>query len=97
VPACVAVNAQESMREYSALEIRPDLTLHEPGDGRALPSRPSQKGLDLLADDFMQKRLLGFMAFVLDGDKESIGIMGWRALHRKASDVPRQLRREASG
>ena len=41
------------MGKHSAFEVRPDLSLHEPGDGRALPSRPSQKGLELLADDFM--------------------------------------------
>ena len=53
VPARVAVDTQESMREYAALEIRTDLALNEPSDRCALPSRPSQKGLELLADDFM--------------------------------------------
>ena len=85
------------MGEHAALEIRPDLSLHEPGDGRALPSRPSQKALNLLADDFVEQRLFGFMAFVLDGDKESIGIMRSSALNTKASDMPRQRRRKASG
>ena len=71
------------------VDVEPDLSLHEPGDGRALPSRPSQEGFELLADDFMEKGLFGFAAFVLDGGKESTGAMRWGALHAKASDVPR--------
>ena len=97
VPARVAVDTQESMREYPALEIRTDLALNEPSDRRALSSRPSQKGLELLANDFVEKGLLGLVAFVLDGGKESIGITRWSALHANASDVPRRPRREASG
>ncbi len=97
MPARIAVDAQEPMSEHAAFEIRADLTLHEPGDGRALPSRPSQEGLELLADDFVQKGLFGFVAFVLDGGDDSTGAMRWGALHAKASDVPRQLRREARG
>jgi len=73
-------------------EMRADLPLHEPGNGRALPSRPSQKGFELLANDFVQKRLFGLVAFVLDDDKESIGTMGRSVLHANASDVPRRLR-----
>jgi hypothetical protein len=88
------MDSQEPVSEHTALEICTDLSLHEPGDGRALSSRPSQKGLELLADDFVQERLFGFATFVLDGDKESIGIMRRSALPAKASDVPRQLRRD---
>jgi len=96
MPARVAVDTQESMREDAALEIRTDLALHEASDRCALPSRTSEEWLDLLADDFVQKGLLGLVTFVLDGGKKSIGIMTWSALHAKASDVPRQRRREAS-
>ncbi len=71
------------------VDVEPDLSLHEPGDRRALPSRPSQEGLELHADDFVQKDLFGLVAFVLDGGKESIGTTRWRALYAKASDVPR--------
>jgi hypothetical protein len=81
------------MGEYTAFEIRPDLSLHEPGDGRALPSRPSEERLELLANDFVKKGLLGFMAFVLDGGKESTGTMGWSALPSQASVVPKSRRR----
>jgi len=64
--------------------------------GRALPSRPSQKGFELLADDFMEKGLFGFAAFVLDGGDQSTGTMKWgAALHAKAIGAPRQSRCEA--
>jgi len=95
VPAGVAVDAQESMGEHATFEVRPDLSLHEPDDGRALPSRPSEEGLELLANDFVEKGLLGFMGFVLDDDKESAGTMGWSALPTQASGVPRSRRRQA--
>ena len=61
------------MGEDSALEVGADLSLHEPGDRRALPSRARQKGLELPADDFVEKGLLGFMTFVLDDGKKSAG------------------------
>lgn len=61
------MDTQETMSEYPAIEIRADLSLEEPSYGGALPSRPSQIGLDLLADDCVQKGLFGLMAFVLDG------------------------------
>ena len=84
------------MGEHAAFEIRPDLSLHEPGDGRALPSRPSQKGLELLADDFVEQSLFGFVAFVFDGGRESIGIVRSSALNTKASDMPRRPPRESA-
>ena len=70
------------MGEDSTFEIGADLSLDEPTDGRALPPRPSQKGLELFANDLVQKRLLGFMAFVLVGGGKSTGIMGWSAALR---------------
>jgi hypothetical protein len=97
VSARVAVDAHESMGEHTTFEVRPDLSLHEPGDGRALLSRPSEEGLELLANDFVEKGLLGFMAFVLDGSKEPTGTMGWSALPAQASIVPKSRRRQASG
>jgi hypothetical protein len=36
------------------------------GDGRALALCTSQEGLELFADEFVEKSLLGFLAFVLD-------------------------------
>jgi hypothetical protein len=73
--ARAAVDTQESMGEYTAFEVRPDLSLHKPSDRRTLPSRPSEEGFELLANDFAEKRLIGFMAFVSDGGKESTGTM----------------------
>jgi hypothetical protein len=74
------VDAKKAMREYSALDIGTDLTFYEAGNGRALPSRSSQEGFELFANDFVEKGLFGFVAFVLDGglngDKESTGTDG---------------------
>ena len=92
----VAMDTQKSVSEYPALQIRTDLSLHEPGNGRALPSRPSQKGLELLADDFVEQSLFGFVAFVFDGGRESIGIVRSSALNTKASDMPRRPPRESA-
>jgi len=66
VSTCVAMDAQKSMGEHPTLEIRTDLSLDEPGDGCALPSRPSQERFDLPANDFVKQGLFGFAAFVLD-------------------------------
>jgi hypothetical protein len=101
VSTSVAMDTQKSVSEYPALQIRTDLSLHETGDGRALPSRPSQEGLELLADDFMEKGLLGFVAFVFDGGRESIGIVRWSALRgesnqRAEATATRGFRRNAS-
>jgi len=93
--ARVAVDAEEPMGEHTAFEVGPDLSLHEPGDGRALPSRPSEKGLELLANDFVEQGLLGFMAFVLDGGKEPTGTIRWSALPAQASVVPKSRWRQA--
>ena len=43
----------------------------------------------MFADDFVEKSLLGFVAFVSDGGKESIGTLRARALPVTASVVPR--------
>jgi hypothetical protein len=83
------MDTQKTMSEYPALEIGADLSLDEPGDGRALPSRPSQEGFELFTNDLVQKRLFRLVAFVSDGDKESIGTMRARLLRAIASDVPR--------
>jgi hypothetical protein len=97
----VAMDTQKSVSEHPTFKIRPDLSLHEPSDGRALPSRPSQEGLDLLADHFVEQGLFGFVAFVLDGDKVSIGIVRWSALRgesnqRAEATATRGFRRNAS-
>ncbi len=89
VSARIAMDAQKSMSEDPTFEIGADLSLDKTGDGRALPSRPSQKGLELIANDLVKKGLFGLVAFVFDGGKQSIGTMRARALPATASDVPR--------
>ncbi len=89
MPARIAMDTQESMSEYPALEIGADLSFDESGDGRALPSRPSQEGFELFTNDLVQKRLFRLVAFVFDDGKQSIGTMRARALPAIASDVPR--------
>ena len=61
------------------------LVLDRSGDGRTLPSRPSQKGLELLADHFVEQGLFRFVSFVFDGDEESVGSVRWSA-HRRESN-----------
>jgi hypothetical protein len=53
------MDTQESMSEHAAFEIRTNLSLDEPRDGRALPSRTGQKGLKLFADDLVEESLSG--------------------------------------
>jgi hypothetical protein len=72
VSARVAMDAQESVSEHAAFEIGANLSLDESRDGRALHPRASQEGLELLTDDFVEKGLLGIVAFVFD-EKSSTG------------------------
>jgi hypothetical protein len=60
------VNAKKAMREYAAFEVGPQLLFDEASNGRALLSRPVQERFELFTDDFVKKRLFGFVAFVLD-------------------------------
>ena len=87
--AGIAMDTQKSMGDDPALEIRTDLSLDEPGNGRTLPSCPSQEGLELFADDFVKKGRFGLVALVFDGGSQSIGIMRSSALPTEASDVPK--------
>jgi len=61
------------MGEDAALEIGADLALDESGDGGARRSRPGQEGLELVADDGVEKSLLGLVTFVPVDGGESIG------------------------
>jgi hypothetical protein len=88
VTAGVAMDAQKSMREDPALEIGADLSLDKASNRRALSSRASQEGLELFANDFVEKSLLGLMALISNGGKESVGTLRARALPGTASDMP---------
>ena len=73
LPARVAVDAQESVGQDSALEIRADLALDEAGDGSTLRSGMGEEGDELRADDFVEKGLLGLVAGVVGDGEASIG------------------------
>ena len=82
--AGIAVDADESMGEYATLEVRPDLALHESGDGRALRSRSGEEGHELRADDFVQEGLLGFVTNVVGDGGRSAGTGTVTAKGRRA-------------
>jgi hypothetical protein len=67
------VDAQESVGEHAALEIGADLALDEAGDGRTRRARAFEEGLEFVANDLMEKGLLGLVTFVPVDDRESIG------------------------
>jgi hypothetical protein len=55
------------MLEHAAFEVGTDLALDEAGDGRTVPTRTRQEGLELFPDDFVKEGFIGLVAFVLDG------------------------------
>jgi len=59
------MHAKEPFREDAAVEVGADLALDEPRHRRAGLPRRIQEGLDLFADDLVEERLLGLVAFVL--------------------------------
>jgi hypothetical protein len=73
VAAGVAVNADESVGQHAAFEIRADLPLDEAGDGRPFRSRAGEEGDELRADDFVQESLLGLVANVVGDGGRSAG------------------------
>ena len=62
--AVVAVHAEEPVRQHAAIEVGADLALDEPRHRRTRLVCASQKGLELFADDLVEERLLGLVAFV---------------------------------
>ena len=64
VSATVAVHAQESMCQHTALEIGPQLALDESRHGCTVLSRIREERLELLADDFVEECLLRLVALV---------------------------------
>ena len=59
------MQAEKTSCEDSAVEVGPQLTLHESGDWRPSLVRIFEERLELLADDFMKKRLLRLAALVV--------------------------------
>jgi len=66
--AAVAVQSKKTVSENSAVQIGAEFALDEAGHGRAIAPRSGEEGLELLPDDFVKERLLGLVAFVLDGE-----------------------------
>ena len=56
------------MGKHAALEIRADLALDEASHGSTRGSGAREERLHILADDAMEERLLGLMAFVTNRD-----------------------------
>jgi len=65
VTTTIAMDAQEPMGEYPALEIRAQLSLDEVRDGLTPLASFCEKRLELFADDSMEQRSLRLAAFVL--------------------------------
>lgn len=64
--AGVAVHAREAVGEHAALEIGAYLALDEARDGRPRRSGALEEGLEVLAHDAVEERLLGLVTFVFD-------------------------------
>ncbi len=62
------MQAEKTVSENSAFQVGTDLALDEAGHGSTIAPRSGEEGLDLLPDDLVKERLLGLVAFVLDGE-----------------------------
>ena len=68
----IAVDAKESVGKDAALEIGANLTRDEAGDGSPRRSCAGEEGLEFVANDLMEKGLLGLVTFVpVDGEGSS--------------------------
>ena len=78
VAACITVDAKKAVRKHAELNVDVDLSLDEMCHRGAVPPRSGEEGLEFVPDDFVKERLLGLVAFVLDGE----GSVGTRAKRR---------------
>jgi hypothetical protein len=60
----IAVHTQESVRQDAALEVGPDLALHETSDGSADRSRVFEEWLQVLTHNVVKECLFWLVAFV---------------------------------
>jgi hypothetical protein len=65
VAAAIAVDPDETSGEHAAVEVGTQLSLHESRDGCTLLTSPGEERLELLANDFVEQRLLRLVALVL--------------------------------
>ncbi len=85
MPAPVAMNAQETVGEHTAVQIRADLTLDEARDGRPHRSGAVEEGFELGSDDLVEEGLLGLVTFVPVDGVEPIGTGSKRRGERSQS------------
>ena len=61
------MQSKKTVSENSAVQIGAQFALDEASHGCTVAPGSGEEGLELLPDDFVQERLLGLVAFVLDG------------------------------
>ncbi len=65
--AGVAVQAEETSREDSTIDVGAELAFDESRDRRALLAGVGEEGLEVLSHDFVEQCLLGLVTLVFDG------------------------------
>jgi hypothetical protein len=60
------MQAEKTASEDAAVEISADLAFDEASNGCSLLARAREEGLEVLSDDFVEKRLLRLVALVVD-------------------------------
>jgi hypothetical protein len=61
------MQAKRTSRKDAAIEIGVDFTLDEASNWVSLFARVREKGLQILSDDFVEKRLVRLVALLVDG------------------------------
>jgi hypothetical protein len=59
------MQAKKTSSEDATIEIRTDFAFNEASNGRSLLARVREKGLEVLSDDFVEKRLVRLVALVV--------------------------------
>jgi hypothetical protein len=97
VAAVVAVHTQEPVRQHAPVEMGADLALDEPCHRRSRLACASQKRLELSADDVVEERLFGLMAFAVRRSRTATpdqvrGLMPYRpredCVHENGAGIP---------
>jgi len=71
------VQAKKTLGENAAIEIGTDFAFDEASNGRSLLARAGEERRELLADDFVKKRLLRLVALVvgqMDPVRDRVGV-----------------------
>jgi len=78
------MQAEKTSSEDATIEIRADLAFNEASNGGSLLARVGEKGLQILSDDFVEKRLLRLVALVVghvDPLRDRVGVLVNCSLH----------------